>query len=270
MKSLDFNLDCLPVWFHLRGIPLELFSRKRLCCIVSAIGHPLYMDSVTASKQRLSYAKVCIEISTKSFIPDSIEVKLRDGSSVSVGVEVPWLPPKCDRCSIFGHSHKSCFNKDQVGVVAAKFAVAKNVGKSITAKSPEVVNQVLTSLPLKAVAITPYPSTKGKGGIRGSNNQFSVLTEAVALLSEGINQDVVDVEEASVGGIAPRAIGWDSMLAAAVEVAVVAPESDGLGVQQAGLAQAADGNVDASVIAPMVSPGKLGRHPWVWLAWSRT
>ncbi|KAK8715103.1 hypothetical protein V6N13_042445 [Hibiscus sabdariffa] len=164
MKILDFNLDRIHVWFHLRGIPLELFSRKGLSCIASAIGHPLYMDSVIASKQRLSYAKVCIEISTETLIPDSIEVKLRDGFSVSVGVEVPWLPPKCYRCSIFGHSHKNCFNKDQVGVVAAKvqFTVAKNVGKSMTAKSPEVSNQVLTSLPFKAVAVTPYPSTKGK------------------------------------------------------------------------------------------------------------
>ncbi|KAK8487003.1 hypothetical protein V6N11_068373 [Hibiscus sabdariffa] len=52
----------------------------------------------------------------------------------------------------------------EVGVVAAKvqFTVAKNVGKSMTAKSPEVSNQVLTSLPFKAVAVTPYPSTKGK------------------------------------------------------------------------------------------------------------
>ncbi|KAK8487002.1 hypothetical protein V6N11_068372, partial [Hibiscus sabdariffa] len=79
-----------------------------------------------------------------------------------------------------------------------------------------------------------------KGGIRGSNNKFSVLTEAVALLSDEIKQDIVDVEEASVGEVVSRAIEGDSMLAAAVEVAVVAPESDALGVQQPGLAQVAD------------------------------
>ncbi|KAK8715102.1 hypothetical protein V6N13_042444 [Hibiscus sabdariffa] len=96
-----------------------------------------------------------------------------------------------------------------------------------------------------------------KGGIRGSNNKFSVLTEAVALLSDEIKQDIVDVEEASVGEVVSRAIEGDSMLAAAVEVAVVAPESDALGVQQPGLAQVADGNADASVIAPMASPRKV-------------
>ncbi|GMI71454.1 hypothetical protein like AT3G31430 [Hibiscus trionum] len=58
LSSLDFKLDRLPVWFHLWGIPLELFSRRGLSYIASAIGCPLYMDSTTASRQRLAYAKV--------------------------------------------------------------------------------------------------------------------------------------------------------------------------------------------------------------------
>ncbi|KAL4382983.1 hypothetical protein GQ457_15G027950 [Hibiscus cannabinus] len=69
MVSLDFNLNRIPIWVHFSGIPPELFSRKGLSYIASAIGSPLYMDSVTASMKRLVYAKVCVEISIDSSIP---------------------------------------------------------------------------------------------------------------------------------------------------------------------------------------------------------
>ncbi|KAK8500703.1 hypothetical protein V6N12_074561 [Hibiscus sabdariffa] len=46
------------------------------------------------------------------------------------------------------------------------------------------------SLPLKAVAVTPFPPGVkiAKGGIRGSTNQFVVLAEAGALVSKDVDQ----------------------------------------------------------------------------------
>ncbi|MBA0814024.1 hypothetical protein Gohar_019874 [Gossypium harknessii] len=51
-------MDCLPVWIHLKHVPLELFTGGGLSYIASALGNPLYMDRITASKQRLPYAKL--------------------------------------------------------------------------------------------------------------------------------------------------------------------------------------------------------------------
>ncbi|MBA0750228.1 hypothetical protein Gogos_001646 [Gossypium gossypioides] len=62
-------MDRLPVWIHLKHVPLELFTGGGLSYIASALGNPLYMDGITASKQRLSHAKVCVELSVDQVFP---------------------------------------------------------------------------------------------------------------------------------------------------------------------------------------------------------
>ncbi|MBA0725908.1 hypothetical protein Golax_001769 [Gossypium laxum] len=62
-------MDRLPVWIHLKHVPLELFTGGGLSYIASALGNPLYMDGITASKQRLPYAKVCVELSVDQVLP---------------------------------------------------------------------------------------------------------------------------------------------------------------------------------------------------------
>ncbi|XP_039036074.1 uncharacterized protein LOC120172756 [Hibiscus syriacus] len=69
------------------------------------------MDSITAAKSRLEFAKVCVEIVVKDTIPKHIEVILKDGQTTSISVEVPWLPQSCRRCNVFGHNEKGCLLK---------------------------------------------------------------------------------------------------------------------------------------------------------------
>ncbi|MBA0849464.1 hypothetical protein Goshw_016372 [Gossypium schwendimanii] len=47
----------MPVWIQLSRVPLELFTRKGISYVVSALGKPLYMDGITTSEQRLAFAK---------------------------------------------------------------------------------------------------------------------------------------------------------------------------------------------------------------------
>ena len=108
---------------HLGNVPLELFTAEGLSYIASAIGNPLYMDKFTASRSRLAFAKICVEMEAASTIPRFIDVKMRDGSYVSVSVDVPWFPHKCSKCSIFGHTDKVCTKKAEIPV---KVWVAKN------------------------------------------------------------------------------------------------------------------------------------------------
>ncbi|XP_039003142.1 CBL-interacting protein kinase 2-like [Hibiscus syriacus] len=106
LKSLSFNLSKIPVWVQLYNVPLELFSRAGLSYIASAIGVPISMDSITAAKSRLEFAKVCVEIGVKDTIPKHINIVLKDGQTTSISVEVPWLPQSCRRCNVFGHNEK--------------------------------------------------------------------------------------------------------------------------------------------------------------------
>ncbi|XP_039009969.1 uncharacterized protein LOC120138595 [Hibiscus syriacus] len=108
LKELQFDLIRMPIWIHLYNVPLELFSRRGLSYIASAGGRPLHMDSVTAAREKLEYAQVCIEITDGSSIQDRIDVVLNDESVASIRVSVPWMPSSCTDCGRFGHSVKLC------------------------------------------------------------------------------------------------------------------------------------------------------------------
>ncbi|XP_039009733.1 uncharacterized protein LOC120138287 [Hibiscus syriacus] len=83
---------------------------KGLSFIASIVGKPLHMDSITAVREKLEYARVCVEIPAESLIHDHIDVVLSDESVARIRVSVPWMPSYCTDCGHFGHSN------DQVGV----------------------------------------------------------------------------------------------------------------------------------------------------------
>ncbi|KAK8512359.1 hypothetical protein V6N12_032079 [Hibiscus sabdariffa] len=97
------------------------------------------MDGVTASKQRLAYAKACFVDSTGSGVAKDT------GNDVIVG---------------------------------------RNQKKSRVDPGPS--KSSLEGLP--AVAITPFPVKSGKGTVRGSNNQFAILSDKTNLCAS-----IVDV-----------------------------------------------------------------------------
>ncbi|KAK8655823.1 hypothetical protein V6N13_108389 [Hibiscus sabdariffa] len=100
----------------------ELFTRIGLSYIASAIGVPLYMDSITDSRQRVAFAKVCVELPADAIIPKFVKVQIRDGSFVSIAVDVPWLLPRCSYCCTFGHAGKSCPHNATAGGLCEKGA----------------------------------------------------------------------------------------------------------------------------------------------------
>ncbi|XVF50006.1 hypothetical protein PTKIN_Ptkin04bG0060800 [Pterospermum kingtungense] len=79
---------------------------------VSAVRVPLYTDKITATQQRLSFARVCIEVDVISEILKSIEVEMKNGKIVHVFTEVSWMPQKCGKCKILGHTDKACSKKE--------------------------------------------------------------------------------------------------------------------------------------------------------------
>ncbi|XVF56289.1 hypothetical protein PTKIN_Ptkin06aG0107100 [Pterospermum kingtungense] len=101
----------MPVWLHLGDVPLELFTPDGLSYIASAVGNPLYTDRVTANRERVAFAKVCVEVDADSIIPTMIEVLMPEGNIVEITVEVPWLLVKCTNCKIFGHGDRFCPQK---------------------------------------------------------------------------------------------------------------------------------------------------------------
>ena len=139
-----FNMSKMPMWIHLGNLPLELFTKNGLSYLASALGNPLYMDRITANQQRLAFAKICVEVDASMEIPKFIEVKRRNGSMITIFVDVPWWPSKCSHCRIFGHVDRSCPKKANIAstkVWIPKVSENKVVEQSVNVASDFVKQQ---------------------------------------------------------------------------------------------------------------------------------
>ncbi|KAK3218488.1 hypothetical protein Dsin_012458 [Dipteronia sinensis] len=104
----------IPVWVKLFNIPYEYWNEEGLSHIASAVGKPLYADSLTESMKRISYARVCIEIDATCELVDSFDLFMGDnsepnlGESVEILVEYQWKPKIYTKCKSFSHSITTC------------------------------------------------------------------------------------------------------------------------------------------------------------------
>ncbi|KAK8672341.1 hypothetical protein V6N13_110714 [Hibiscus sabdariffa] len=146
-------LDSAPVWVQLWHIPLELYTQQGLGYFASALGKPLYSDKATILKQSLEYAKICVEVSAKSSLPESILVDMGDGYSIHVSVELVWAPPQCSQCSIFGHLDETCSRKD--GETAQQVVDNQQVMESVSVGEVVGIQQVVDNVFVSCSASAP-------------------------------------------------------------------------------------------------------------------
>jgi hypothetical protein len=135
IHCLTLTLTSIPVWIKLLHLSLEFWSSTCLSHIASGVGKPLYVDKVTEEQQRLGYAWVLVEIDTTSECPKEVFICRENESSVTTGVEYPWLPPKCSVCGGFGHAGYACSKKEN------KVWVPKKPTQYVVKETTTEVNQ---------------------------------------------------------------------------------------------------------------------------------
>lgn len=134
----------IPAWVKLHKLPLECWTAPAFSRIASTIGRPIHVDNATASKKRLDFARVCIEVSAGDDLPDEVVVKA-NGDSVVVRVEYQWLPAKCSECKVFGHKCKPKPTPpipEKADVVAGKQPIVAQISD----QDPLVQSRVLEAL----------------------------------------------------------------------------------------------------------------------------
>lgn len=66
------QLSKIPIWVQFSNVPLEFWNEEGLSYIASAVGVPLCADAAIESGKRLSYARICVEISVVNVLPNNV------------------------------------------------------------------------------------------------------------------------------------------------------------------------------------------------------
>lgn len=113
MQVLKLTLTSVPVWVKFVHLPMEFWTPKCLSYVASGVGKPLYADKVIEDQKRLGFARVLVEIDINSDCPKEIIICKRNGDTIPIAVEYPWLPPKCSTCGGFGHAAYACAKREK-------------------------------------------------------------------------------------------------------------------------------------------------------------
>ncbi|XP_056697358.1 uncharacterized protein [Spinacia oleracea] len=177
-------LRVIPLWVRFPNLPLNCWGCDSLSRIGSLLGVPLFADECTTRQDRVSFARVLIEMDITSPLPDCVWIEDSKGGMFKQAVTYDWLPQYCKVCCTAGHD---CTKKTKPPVpkpVAKKVWVPKAVQQAHPmSEQQEQPNAVHTpEMPVNNVSDpTPWKivtrRTKGLSRMRtlSPSNPFTVL-----------------------------------------------------------------------------------------------
>ncbi|XP_019257662.1 PREDICTED: uncharacterized protein LOC109235869 [Nicotiana attenuata] len=76
--TADFDFDAedlktIPIWIKLPNLPLSCWSASALSKIGSGLGQPIYADACTSNAERISYARILVEVDVTKELPTVIK-----------------------------------------------------------------------------------------------------------------------------------------------------------------------------------------------------
>lgn len=104
----DEDISVMPVWIQLPGLPIDCWNANALSKITSKVGKPIATDMLTSTKERLSYARVLVEVDASKEQIKTINIKLPNGKTRNQSVVFEHKPKFCSNCMNFGHFSASC------------------------------------------------------------------------------------------------------------------------------------------------------------------
>lgn len=97
----------IPMWVHLRKVPLHMYSWQGISFMTSTVGLPDKLHPETLACTNLEVAKVFVNVDISKTLPKEIEFS-KDGKEFTVEFHYPWLPAKCKLCEKWGHTERVC------------------------------------------------------------------------------------------------------------------------------------------------------------------
>lgn len=112
----DFKLEedfltRILTWVQFPRLGLEYWGQKALGKVAGNVGIPICTDQLTATKGRISYARVLVEVHTDRELVEEIRFTDPRGVVVKPRVIYKWKPIVFKQCSMWGHHENECRKK---------------------------------------------------------------------------------------------------------------------------------------------------------------
>lgn len=104
-ESLKPDFTAIPLWVDMKGVHGHLFSQVGLTFFGDTIGKTAKLHPKTVRCTRLDVARLLVVMNLENPLPESILIK---GTSTTIQLSYPWLPPRCSLCHQWGHIDKEC------------------------------------------------------------------------------------------------------------------------------------------------------------------
>lgn len=99
--------ESIPMWVHLRKVPIHAFSWEALSFITSTVGYPVRLHPETIACSNFEEAKVFVKVDVSKTLPKEIDFMM-GGKEFTAEFYYPWLPSRCAHCEKWGHNEKVC------------------------------------------------------------------------------------------------------------------------------------------------------------------
>ncbi|KAK9757812.1 hypothetical protein RND81_01G187800 [Saponaria officinalis] len=109
--TFSFEMDkvsVVPIWILFTGLDPYLWSDVVLSKMASKVGKPLFADKTTASKSRLSFARIMVEVDVAAPLPEYVWINTPFSGSYAQQIEYEWVPYYCKECGKLGHLVDTC------------------------------------------------------------------------------------------------------------------------------------------------------------------
>lgn len=159
-------------------LKLHLWSNSMLSKMASTIGRPLFTDRMTAEKERLANARVCVEIKVGSTLPELVILQDEDGNRVMQKVEYEWIPVSCKDCGVFGHTDARCPKKTKM----VQQWVVKKDGDNVNIGSPTKVNGGIGNREINTEGSVVVPEVSVAKGCDGTSASPMMGSEQIQSL----------------------------------------------------------------------------------------
>jgi len=136
------DVAIIPVWIQLPDLPLDCWNARALSKIASRVGKPITTDKLTRTKERLSFARVMVEVDASKELVTTVEMRLPTGEVYHQLVVFEFIPKYCRKCKTFGHVEGDC-NKESVERKYSAFMPKRKLqAGGVTARSNEAMGAV--------------------------------------------------------------------------------------------------------------------------------